>query len=335
MSRWVVIWLGLSVGLASCSDAGSPLESAGGTANAMAGSAPAQVPNAGTGASPATSCRFGEECDCPGGLRSTTTCDAGTEVCECEACPAQAPSEPAPAYQACGGAPFGAWRLVNIDYSEVALNLRRQGLGAAPFECPTTVEEPSLPRMLLTLLDGGDGEIFQQQIAVAGWVPESCVTQMYANASCEDLQDCESAGCGTCRCFNPLSFDNVVDWQTMGNQLHLTSGGSTVSFDYCVEAESTLTMKRTTGVGVIYRLESVTLSGTPAPCSERPADACLGGGCTLGACLGPSEACASANSEGDCTNNQGCTWDPGVCGGQTLDYCELGYYGVVPGCSAQ
>lgn len=245
-------------------------------------------------------------------------------------CPAAAPAPPASNFEACGGDPFGAWRLREYDLSEVKFVVNVQSINSLNTSCDVggAMANDDV-ELALELTSGGSGRIHTSGIVVVGDILERCADDAL-NTSCAGLAQCTAGPCGTCQCENSLDdFTGGVSWERTDTTLTLDAG-SPVEFEYCVEG-STLSLKMVGFPAVIYELQPLELVGTPAPCAEREPGKCAGAGCRIGLCVGGA-SCAASVAEASCTNVQGCTWDADACSGTAAATCNVEDYGHVTGC---
>ncbi|HXS16197.1 MAG TPA: hypothetical protein VN764_03360, partial [Polyangiaceae bacterium] len=254
------------------------------------------------------------------------TCDEdGREICDCSVCPDFSPVEDPTVFSACGGEPFGMWRLKETDWSPYKLNVTDQGT----CEVSGVVAEEGHD-FRLSLKSGGDLEMASVGSKFEFSVRSSCAgpcSGLYGNRA--DIE-CESTACGVCDCKMDLYEEqDEGKWERTDTELTLemdSLGVATVP--YCVEGGA----MKLFWFGRILTFEQVAGTGVPQACSERTEATCRsGGGCRLGVCTGDGE-CDVANSETECLTVAGCSWDSSVCSGQAASECAFYELGIVPGC---
>lgn len=293
---------------------------------------PEEDPNPPVYLPPVMTCIPGQSCSCSGAQTGTTTCEGGVSACSCMAC-APLQTHQAPVVTSCGGEPFGTWQLTKMDLGVTPLQLSRGGsvLGS----CDTMVElKGDVPRVLMTLEDGGSARYFAEGAPSTQSWSERCVTSKIPEFSCGSsawtgVYNCK-VDCDTCRCDSSLdaNTDDSGSWQRTAETLVLAPSGNAVTLDYCVEGN----LLKLSSTGTYLEFERVHTVSNPAPCAGRTAETCISGeGCSLGACIG-APSCTSAGSEGTCLTQQGCSWDAAQCRGQAQQTCGLADFGVVPGC---
>jgi hypothetical protein len=111
----------------------------------------------------------------------------------------------APAFEACGGEPFGVWESDEISAPSFTLRLyQRNAFGGfiAAGSCPTQVTELGAPAsMRLALLDGGEAVMTGTGVSLSFHLLDSCVQETLGQ-SCTQLElngEC-AAQCGVCDC---------------------------------------------------------------------------------------------------------------------------------------
>lgn len=330
MSKWVGLWVVVALGVQlGCS-------SSDGLTNGNI-EQPKPVGSMG-GSSQGTplQCFEGSPCSCDTGQNGTITCQGDQATCDCSACAASTrPVEPV-AFDACGGEPFGAWRLVSAKLPSVLFRGNRL---AQVVWCQAGVTSEKAPlHMMLELKDGGDANVYAGDGLVEGKFPESCLQPI--QESCEENGYTRDA-CNNCvGTGSPLSLDpNGASWTRSGSQLSLTTfQAELATFDYCVKGDQlSLFLNETQS---LLALERVSLGGKPSLCAERSAESCVQksihafDACHVGSCSGTGKDCAAATTEASCTNQQGCSWDKDACAGTPGNECTIGDYGLLPGCNA-
>jgi hypothetical protein len=234
---------------------------------------------------------------------------------------------------ACGGEPFGLWRLTKLEFGAQPLEL---SVNNAPVgSCPAVFSEiEEVPRMLVSLEDGGIAQYSTEAIPLQQSWSNGCVTSKISEFSCgssswTNATDCK-LDCDICTCDTSL-FAHIEDegaWERSESTLTIAPWGNPAAFDYCVEGNR---MELSTE-GAYLEFERVYSLSAPTPCADRAPEECvLGGSCQRGACVGDGE-CPSATTEGDCLTQQGCSWDAAVCHGAGGEQCGIGEYDVTPGC---
>jgi hypothetical protein len=287
-----------------------------------------------TGAPPAI-CVPNAACRCADGNAGVTTCaglfdDSATCDCGCAPFNPESPVQPT----GCGGEPFGTWRLQSLEANGIPFVFG----GAGQFTCPTRVtRSPDKPELRLQLKDGGDALIYRENLNVGVEISASCPSERFGfNYPCDHGGlPCGAPACGVCHCgVGESMVESEALWMRSGNTLILSSVGPqgvVEKYVYCIQND-TMTLFTPSGFkAVMTRVQGF---GTPAPCEARDAAHCAvgHGGCQTGACVGDGGKCADATTEGDCTNRQGCSWDPSECAGTPASTCSLADYDVVPGC---
>ncbi len=249
----------------------------------------------------------------------------------------RAPNGPAqaPTLQACGGEPFGLWQATGVELGpafEVVDPPYFPAIGGG--DCAMLPAQVAAPNFLLYLASGGVASFafgnwsfeYQWPSKCSNGNTSDCIWPLSGDPSCT----CHDNGCGVSSC-------TVQIGSTWGGTTHggatWTRAGSTIAiqnvttFEYCVEGD---TMRITWG-HALFTMKHVQAGGVPTPCTARSPDTCTAGlGCHP-TCSGGAN-CSDAQSEDQCTNRQGCVWDPTHCAGTTAAGCELQDYGVVPGC---
>jgi hypothetical protein len=286
-------------------------------------------PQGGTG----PTCTPRRPCTCPlGKTNGVTEClEDGGQACICEDCPAfEAPE--APSIEACGGEPFGTWRLAGVEFGRTDLEISRDGMLLG--SCDALIEFTNMPVLLIELADGGNGTIYAESPQFTQSWSNSCVVSLASELSCGNIEfegnrtctlDCDVCGC---RGSNPERINESITWSRTTTSLSLELWTGPGTFDYCITDDSL--ELATTGAHMVF--ERVNTFSQPVPCSERTLEQCLlGSGCRVGTCLGEM-GCETRTSESTCLTMQGCSWDASVCSGTGQSGCRLGDYGVVPGC---
>lgn len=327
MLKWISLALGLfavTVGCGSGGDSGAPADGVGSPAPG----------------GDQSSCEAGLECPCPSGLIGTTECDGGHSSCNCSDCPTFTPT-PDSDFEACGGDVFGTWQLKSYDPSQTRVFFSYANIfTSSSGSCETQIDGAKQPEFLLDLRNGGDARVKLVSALISFSVLDSCV-QSQVPTSCARFDGCTRGKCGVCSCTydtTSIQTDRAL-WSRTGTVLSVEaiSGDHGVSFDYCVNGDEI--RLRNTVNKEIFTLSRVYVYGTPTPCANRPTDQCVTtvqsdafdpGSCHVGRCDGTN--CPSAESEADCTNVQGCTWNTAVCAGTPAVQCGLSDFGMVPGC---
>lgn len=288
------------------------------------------------GNEPPVQCGTGLPCDCMNGLRGITTCEDNVASCDCSACEVDDPNPPPSDFDACGGEPFGAWRLLDTVYYDQTLTFAT-GVGSKKrsVECLAhpVAQAPAL-ELLLELSDGGVARAVAAGGNVEYRTPESCLMGGLQE-TCEQ-NGCEQGACGQCFCLGGTLNLNVPSgsWTRNNAKLSVGSSDQQTAFDYCVQ-DDRMTL-RLEGQQIVLELERVSLLGAPRTCGERSPEECAPAGvlrtdCHIGSCTG-GEECPFAMAESDCTNRQGCTWDTSICSGTAAPTCAISDYDVLPGC---
>jgi hypothetical protein len=235
----------------------------------------------------------------------------------------------------CGGEPFGRWRATSADTSGFQLPLYLQSSSGTIYsggQCPAETTKPfDAYDLRLEVQDGGAAAYALRFDAPSFHVLDSCVMSM-VGGSCDRLQtmgSCSVGACGICECTLAGSASFSGTWKRSATTLTFTTSDNAVlNLDYCVQGDE-MTVRDASGI--VSTLARTAVTGTASPCAQRTTDQCkLGGGCYLGACVG-GPTCATSKNESDCTTHQGCSWAQDQCTG-TPSACQLGDYGVVPGC---
>lgn len=276
-------------------------------------------------------CSPGTDCPCAPGYRGETLCADGEKSCDCTACPELETRQPR-SVAACGGEPFGVWRLTKLELGTSTLSL--SSAGEALGSCALLLDTPAqVPRALMSLQDGGRAEYVTEQTPTQAHWSDSCVTSKLAPLSCgakgwKGVSNC-ALSCDTCTCDSSLGTPDPsvrYQWQRTPTTLSISQFGDSSTFDYCVK-DGKLSLS---GPTALLEYEQVFTVDTAGPCAERSADECARGkGCRLGSCEG-SAACLQLDSS-QCLTTQGCHWDAEACWG-VPENCELADFGVVPGC---
>lgn len=282
-------------------------------------------------------CTEGLSCLCDDGREGETQCSSGSQSCSCESCPAFTPGTESVPFTPCGGEPFGVWRSTSNEMSSLMIGLYS---GSSTAEtCLTELESQDSPMdFRLELNSGGTGRLYTAGPRVTFQLLNSC-SQDAIGIGCEELEapgnqptTCSEGQCGICTCTSeksPNSWSNLT-WSRSGSELTLLADGDQpFTLSYCA-GNRVMMVQLSERETVTMALTA--LSGSPLACEQRSESECLlSYGCRMGACVGES-SCNSAESEADCTNQMGCTWDPTKCAGQATGKCSLGDYGIVPGC---
>jgi hypothetical protein len=276
-------------------------------------------------------CTEGTACECKPGQPGTLSCRADGHICECEQCPALQVHDAAKT-EACGGEPFGVWRLTQLDLGRTPMTVSANGQSNGT--CDLMLDTPSeTPRVLMKLREGGTAEYDTKQLVTKAHWSESCISSKTALLACGSdgwtgvwgcALDCDICTCSTTLGKTP---SQNAGWRRTATTLSVAPLGNIIEFDYCVNG-SKLTLS---GADMSLEFEQVFTVDTPTACEQRSQDECtLGEGCGLGVCQG-SSSCAQARYESACLTMQGCTWDATACTGRAGD-CTLADFGTVPGC---
>lgn len=230
-------------------------------------------------------------------------------------------------FEPCGGPPFGAWQVTDVDLRGLKLSIFTRNLFNVVTERQCDAElDMSWSRdrpWLQNLREGGSASIDLPGLTGTTQYPgDEC-----SGILCEDTADCDYfPGCDLCFC--ETSKDRIVSpsgsWSATDNILHLSTGEGA----YCVQGD---TLKLDTDNG-LYVLKRVALQGAPRTCAERSLESCAGTGCHVGECTGDEEKCALAMTDSACSTLQGCSWDDTVCSGEARAVCFPEDWGVAEGC---
>lgn len=271
-------------------------------------------------------CDYG--CTCTNGLSGKFDCD--TNQCDCAACPAFDPPEPAP-FEACGGDPTGVWRLAGYEQGPFVLSVT--STNGAVTTCQGQTTQPSKPNdFLLELKASGDAALHYDLPSQSFEVVESCVAGLGLSCSSLTAFDCTRRECGLCECTSGARAGDVgeLTWSKDGGKLTLI-GEQASNLDFCVKGD-TMTY-RAAPAADISTLERLYRAGQPVVCAERGPDDCAKGGtCKLGQCVGTG-SCNEAATEATCAKFQDCHWDAASCYGNVDFHCSLtDYVNAIPGC---
>lgn len=291
---------------------------------------PAHEPPGPVGGQPGVpTCSEGQPCSCPPGKSGKTTCVAGSQSCECVACPSLE-TKTAPAIAACEGDPFGVWRLKELELGTSLITL--SSFGETLGHCEVVYDTPAtLPRSLMALEDGGHASYVLGPVLFKAHWSEACVTDFVESLSCgakgwSDVFDCELS-CDICSCNTRFKTPTYNQWSRTSTKLSVSPLGAVMDFDYCAK-DGQLSLANHEARLVYERVFPI---DTPKPCAARSADECgRGEGCYLGACVGSAE-CEKRTTESSCLTTQDCSWNAAACSGVAKP-CALADYGVVPGC---
>jgi hypothetical protein len=330
-----VAWCGLAVALlVACS---SSDDSNSGPGNGSSGAGSGGSGSGGSGGSGSIGpggddCIEGLSCDCEPGWQGTATCVDGEEVCNCEECPALEVVE-APELTSCGGEPFGTWRLSQLEFGAVPIELSVNGSPVGSCDGVFNIDG-DLPRVLMDLKDGGTAQYLAETAAMTQSWSDSCVTSKVSQFYCDSsvwsgVTNCE-LDCDICTCDSGFNENDEPsgEWARTSSTLELAPWGTPTTFEYCVEAEQ---LKLSAG-GAYMVFDRVYTLSAPTPCAERTPETCmLGEFCSLGGC-GGGDGCETVSTEEDCLTYETCTWDPNRCAGQDQYTCGLADFGTVPGC---
>jgi len=233
---------------------------------------------------------------------------------------------------ACGGAPFGVWRLTKLEVGRTQMTLSVGGESRST--CDVMLDTPDeTPHVLMNLKDGGVAEYDAETVAIQAHWSNNCVTSKSAPLSCGSkawtgVSNC-ALSCDICTCDTTLGKNTGENagWQRTASTITVAPFGNSAAFDYCVQG-SKLTLS---SPEQSLDFEQVFTVDTPTACEKRSAVQCtLGKGCSLGVCEG-SSSCAQADFEVECLTRQGCTWNATACTGRSRS-CTLADFGTVPGC---
>lgn len=322
--------LGMMVALAACS---SEAEESGGSrfdTGGAGGSGPPSEP---------VCPEKNQACTCDSGAPGKLNClPSGNIRCECPiVCHDVTPQ--AAGWAACGGEPFGQWRLtgVSFDGASQSMFVSNGYTIVHTGQCEAEVARPAtLSSFSLDIRDGGVAVLEAGVLGFSLFIDRSCIRSKTNGGDCKNLligkeYSCkDDYGCGgLCRCDTQhLLTSGKGSWSRKGDRLSLYIDGTSYVSDYCVSGDR-MVLRDTQGL--VISLERVTLSGKPAACADRPTGSCVGAGCWLGVCTGAGK-CAEAKSESACGTFQGCSWQADACAGKAAESCALAEHGVVPGC---
>jgi hypothetical protein len=302
------------------------LTSSGGSRDSSTGATNTSLPTGGAGSGGGS----GGGTDVLGGYAG---CSSG-QACGCEA--PTLTSIQGSGFEPCGGAPFGAWQVTDVDLRGLKLSIfTRNLLGVvterqcdAELDMSWSQDRP----WLLILREGGSASIDLPGLTGTSQYPgDDC-----SGILCEDTADCNYfPACDLCFCETSKDrfFSPSGSWSATDNILHLSTGEGA----YCVQGD---TLKLNTDNG-LYVLKRVALQGAPRTCAERSLESCAvtpgtpgtpGTGCHVGECSGEEEKCALAMTDSACSTLQGCSWDTTVCRGEAGSVCQPGDWGVTEGC---
>jgi hypothetical protein len=294
----------------------------------------------------ADACVAGAPCNCKS-LVGITQCSKDGAECICPPSAECKKNKPGAAcFEACGGEPFGVWRLAESCFSGAYTPLRA--------DCePFISAKAAGNEITMRLADGGEISSYGgEHWTVASQVPLACLGIESVNR-CKDATfyttmaaftwsstgdaECTANACGVCDCNGEesTSWPSGSSWSRSGNQL--TIGG--VTLDYCVQGDSLwIGGKDPNGEPkAAYRFSKQSCAGKPIPCAERTALQCeMSGDCIAGHCKGKTPAatgCSEAWSEADCGVTEGCVWETGGCYGEALTECYFEGCDTVPGCA--
>ncbi|MES1175192.1 MAG: hypothetical protein ABUL62_12795 [Myxococcales bacterium] len=298
-----------------------------------ADSSTVDAPSTGPTYTPVTpvTCTEGKACECMPGQPGTVSCAGGFSSCECAECPPLDVHDAAK-IDACGGAPFGVWRLTKLEVGrgQLELSVAGQSRGSCDFMLDTPGK---IPRVLMNLKDGGVAEYDAEIVATQAHWSDGCVTSKAGQLSCGStawtgVSNC-ALSCDICSCDTTLGSTAAANggWLRTASTLTVAPFGTSGEFDYCAQG-SKLTLSRP---DLSLEFEQVFTLDTPTACDKRsPVQCTLGQGCSLGVCEGAGP-CAQSGSEAACLTKQGCTWDATACTGLPRS-CTLADFGTVPGC---
>ena len=315
IERWVALGGLLLCALGAtpaCSNSVAPSTTGASTGGASTG---------GSGTGGGSSCTPGASCFC-GQSSGTVTCERGVEDCDCN-CPALDTSD-ATSVEACGGEPFGTWRLVEFEIgkTDLVVTLNQVEVG----RCDTMLERADqvAPQVVIELQDGGSTRQYAGGFAYTQSWSDDCVTDKASALRCSDdvwtgVSGC-ALDCDICRCEGNVSTrSDDGTWLRTETTLTLALWAGSVAYDYCVSGDRLAL----SAPSIHMVFERVYTFGVPAPCADRSSDQCeSGSGCTLGVCE-PGAGCMGRTSE-SCLTAQGCTWNAAACGGTGSTTCRAG-----------
>jgi hypothetical protein len=235
--------------------------------------------------------------------------------------------------EACGGDPFGMWRLVELEIGRTEIVVALNGTEVG--RCDTMLErtEQTVPRVLIDLESGGSTRQYAAGFAFTQSWSNGCVTDKASALRCSDdvwtgVSGC-ALDCDICRCDSSVpAVRDDGSWLRTETTLTLALWGNAVVYDYCVSGDRLVL----SAPNIYLAFEKAYTFGVPAPCTERSSEQCTSGsGCTVGVCEG-SAGCSGRASESECLTVQGCTWNAAACSGTGSTTCGLEDYGVAPGC---
>lgn len=288
----------------------------------------------------------GSACSCPNNAVGAFNCDLQGGSCTCPTLNVcrNFKSDADEKFVACGGAPFGLWKVKNVTPLRMMFTII-QAIGTRESICPVL----SLPQGLAAdgFFEFKEGGLLRGSIELKGTVTakRECAVGTARGLVCSDLSVCKSTtnaeGCDLCECTTSrgATFPAGATWARNATTITIDHGGfnsAQAVFDYCVTGPNALLLndissgpKNST---LVFTLERVTRSGVPLACQSRNADTCIkGSGCQVGQCTG-SGSCATAKTEGSCLTFQNCTWNAKSCAGTATATCGEDDYDVVPGC---
>ncbi|MFZ5890561.1 MAG: hypothetical protein ACOY0T_05780 [Myxococcota bacterium] len=297
------------------------------------------------GAGGSASCLGGVPCLC-GASPGITKCVGEKSQCECPSADQCASPKASSCFKACGGEPFGTWRLMEACFPT--------GISAEGSCIKVVSGKTSTSDLTLRILDGGELQVrgtervdLKEQASLGCLGIDSVNQCSRANLFAYPFLfgmprslDCAASACGVCDCvangLESFSLDFSGTWRREGESLWLAA-----SFvPYCVNGEELWIgggFARDGTQQVAYKLKKESCRGKPLPCAQRTAEQCgKGGSCASGVCqatTGSSTRCAMANSQFDCGVLQGCTWNAAGCRGTANDNCDFSTCDEEPGCS--
>ncbi|HKO46742.1 MAG TPA: hypothetical protein VJV79_03415 [Polyangiaceae bacterium] len=127
---------------------------------------------------------------------------------------------------ACGGAPFGVWRLTKLELGRTELQISVAGTPRG--SCDVMLDTPDkTPRVLMNLKDGGGAEYDADTVPIQAHWSNSCVTSKSTPLSCcsdawTGVSNC-AVSCDICSCNSTLgkSAGGDTGW---GTHLHDPDG---------------------------------------------------------------------------------------------------------------
>jgi len=283
--------------------------------------------SASAGAPPTEStCQSGTSCSCPGGERGQVECDGDTPRCACPDCVEFPPVPATISFEPCGGAPEGNWRMGGYDLSGVVIGYVTSLVDTSKsVMCEVEVQLDGEPPYLSWQLNAdGTAIISHHPPRISMKLDEACPKAVLGHG-CENIVNCQDAGCGECLCY-PEQRRATVDMNATYTRNDASLRFGALEFEYCVKGDSMLvrdTLDRTK-----YELERIPeprCSGTPAPCSinKSQRDCQLVAGCKpQGVCSSSQNAACQNIKNPDQCMASACTWTFTACAGEPANLCE-------------